>query len=295
MRFILVVNPQSGKKQSAEILQRIQPMFESRGHDVSVIETAYAGHARELAAQLDFTDYDGFLALGGDGTFHEVVNGMMERKDPKRLPIGLIPGGSGNSFLHDLDLVDPINAAKAIIEGRTRPVDVVRTEMPDLVLHSINLIGWGLVTDVGKRAEGMRWLGPSRYTIASIIEIFLKKSRRATLVVDGEPFLREFTFIIACNSLHVGKGMKMAPKAKLDDGLIDILVVDGGITRRRLLSVLPKLFDGTHIHEPEVIYYQASGFSLSPDRDEPINIDGEMIGTTPLSVTVLKHALEVFG
>ena len=109
MRFILVVNPQSGKKQSAEILQRIQPMFESRGHDVSVIETAYAGHARELAAQLDFTDYDGFLALGGDGTFHEVVNGMMEREDPKRLPIGLIPGGSGNSFLHDLDLVDEIH------------------------------------------------------------------------------------------------------------------------------------------------------------------------------------------
>jgi diacylglycerol kinase (ATP) len=295
MRFILVVNPQSGKKQSAEILQRIQPMFESQGHDVSVIETAYAGHAREIAAQLKLADYDGFLALGGDGTFHEVVNGIMGREDAIKLPIGLIPGGSGNSFLHDLDLVDPIDAAKAIIKGHTRPVDVVRTEMNDLVLHSMNLIGWGLVTDVGRRAEGMRWLGPSRYTIASIIEIFLKKSRRAKLVVDGETFLCGFTFIIACNSLHVGKGMKMAPNAKLDDGLIDIVVVDGGITRRRLLSVLPKLFDGTHIHEPEVTYYQASSFALFPETDEILNIDGEMVGTTPITVTVLKHALAVFA
>ena len=89
--------------------------------------------------------------------------------------------------------------------------------------------------------------------------------------------------------------MKMAPSAELSDGLIDLLIVEGDITRRRLLSVLPKLFDGTHVDEPEVTYYQASSFSLYPEIEDILNIDGELLGTTPIDVKVLKHAIEIFG
>ena len=105
----------------------------------------------------------------------------------------------------------------------------------------------------------------------------------------------DFTFVIACNSIHIGKGMKMAPSAELDDGLIDLLIVDGNITRQRLFSVLPKLFDGTHVNEPEVSYHQASTFSLFPETNDILNIDGEMVGTTPITVRVLKHAVEIFA
>ena len=295
MNYLLVVNPHSGKKQSAKILDEIVPLFDSRNVELTVIQTEFAGHARELASQVDFGPFDGLLALGGDGTFHEVVNGMCNRRDGKMIPIGMIPGGSGNSFLHDLGLIDPIGAVNVILSGRTRFVDIAEIQMNHITRYSMNLIGWGLVTDVGKRAEVLRWLGPQRYTIASIIEIFLKRNRKASLVIDGREIVREFTFIIACNSLHVGKGMRMAPKAKLDDGLIDLIVVDGDISRRRLLSVLPKLFDGTHIAEPEVEYYQASRFSLTPDDDDSLNIDGEMLGTTPITVNMLHKAIEIFA
>ena len=257
--------------------------------------TAFPGHARELAARLELDDYDGFLVLGGDGTFHEVVNGMLERHDGRTLPIGLIPGGSGNSLLHDLGLIEPMSAAEAIIARHTRFIDTAQIEMNHIVRYSINLIGWGLITDVGKRAERLRWLGPRRYTVSSIIEILLRKSRRATLVVNDETFVNDFTFVVACNSIHIGKGMKMAPSAELDDGLIDLLVVDANITRQRLFSVLPKLFDGTHVNEPEVTYHQASSFSLFPERDDILNIDGEMVGTTPITVRMLKHAIEIFA
>ena len=257
--------------------------------------TAHCGHARELATNLDLSGYDGFLTIGGDGTFHEVVNGMLQRPDGKNVPIGVIPGGSGNSVLHDLGLTDPKTSAQAIVSGHTRFIDTVRVDNNQEVIYSINLIGWGLVTDVGKRAELLRWLGPSRYTISSIIEILLRKNRRAKLIVDGKILVDNFTFIVACNSIHVGKGMKMAPNAKLDDGLIDLLVVDGDITRQRLFSVLPKLFDGTHINEPEVEYHQASSFSLIPQTNDILNIDGEMVGTTPITVRVLKHAVEIFA
>ena len=102
-------------------------------------------------------------------------------------------------------------------------------------------------------------------------------------------------FVIGCNSINVGKGMRMAPKAKLDDGLMDIIVVDSNISRIRLLSVLPKLFKGTHIGEPEVQYYQSSKFSLIPDNDDSLIIDGEMIGKTPIVAEIIPNSIEIFA
>ena len=89
--------------------------------------------------------------------------------------------------------------------------------------------------------------------------------------------------------------MKMAPKAKLDDGLIDLVVVKAGITRMRLLQVLPKLFEGTHINEPEVSYYQTSEFALIPEKDEILNIDGESMGSTPIKVKMMPNVIEIFS
>ena len=295
MKFVLVVNPHSGKKQGNAILAMVKPIFDRAGTELTIIETVFPGHARELATRIELAEFDGLLTLGGDGTFHEIVNGIFNRRDGNIIPLGIIPGGSGNSFLHDFGLTDPIRAVEAIINGHTRSVDVARIEMNQIVRYSINLIGWGLVTDVGKRAEVLRWLGPSRYTISSIIEIFGKKDRPGSLIVDNQTFSGNFTFVVACNSIHIGKGMKMAPNARLDDGLIDLVIVEGNITRRRLLSVLPKLFDGTHVNEPEVTYKQASSFSLIPETDDDLNIDGEMVGTTPISVTMLPNALDIFA
>ena len=147
---------------------------------------------------------------------------------------------------------------------------------------------------MGERAETLRWLGPRRYTVSSVIEILRRKTRRASLVLDGETIVDDFTFVVACNSIHIGKGMKMAPSAKLDDGLIDLVVVRGSINRQRLFSVLPKLFDGSHIEEPEVAYCQVSSFSLSSETKDNLNIDGEMVGSTPIDVEMLKQAIEIF-
>lgn len=295
MKFIITVNPHSGKKLGPKLLKKVKSVFDAEGAELFIIETTFAGHAKELANQIEFGDYDGFLAIGGDGTLHEVINGMLTRNDDKQIPIGMIPGGSGNSYMHDLGLTDPIKAAKAIIQGKKRRVDVARIDINHIVKYAINLVGWGLVTDVGNRAEHYRWLGPSRYTILSILEVFRHKSRAAILMLDDKNIEDEFTFIIACNSIHVGKGMKMAPKAKLDDGLIDLVIVKAGVTRSRLLQVLPKLFKGTHINEPEVSYYQTSKFSLIPEKDEILNIDGEIMGSTPIEVRMIPKAMEIFS
>ncbi len=294
MKFILTVNPHGGTKKGPQILKKVKPIFEASGTDLFIIETTFAGHAKDLANQLDLTEYDGFIGIGGDGTLHEIINGMLSRPDEKKIPIGIIPGGSGNSYMHDLKLTNPLKAAKAIIQGNTKFLDTAQVEMNHVIKYANNMVGWGLVTDVGNKAEHFRWMGTNRYTILSVMEVFRHKSRSATLIMDDKKIEDEFTFIIACNSMHVGKGMKMAPKARLDDGLIDLIVVRAGASRTRLLRVLPKLFDGSHINEPEVEYYQTSKFSLIPEMDEILNIDGEIMGSTPIKVEMIPKAFAMF-
>ncbi len=294
MKFIITVNPHGGKKLGPRLLNRVKPLFEAKGIELFVVETTFAGHAKELANQLNITEYDGFIGIGGDGTLHEIINGMLSRHDGRKIPIGIIPGGSGNSYMHDLNLTDPLKAAKAIINGKTRALDTAKVEVNHIIKYSNNMIGWGLVTDVGNQAEHFRWLGTNRYTILSVVEVLRHKSRPATLIMDDKKIEDEFIFIIACNSIHVGKGMKMAPKARLDDGLIDLIVIRSGVSRTRLLQVLPKLFDGSHINEPELEYYQTSQFSLIPETDEILNIDGEIMGSTPIQVNVIPKAFEMF-
>ena len=294
MKFILTVNPHGGTKKGPQLLKKVKPIFEASGIELFIIETTFAGHAKELANQLDLTEYDGFIGIGGDGTLHEIINGMLSRPDENKIPIGIIPGGSGNSYMHDLNLTDPLKAAKAIIQRNTKFLDTAQVEVNHVVKYANNLIGWGLVTDVGKKAEHYRWMGTNRYTILSVMEVFHHKSRSAALIMDNKKIEDEFTFIIACNSMHVGKGMKMAPKARLDDGLIDLIVIRADVSRTRLLQVLPKLFDGSHINEPEVEYYQTSKFSLIPETDEILNIDGEIMGSTPIKVKMIPKAFEMF-
>ena len=294
MKFYLTVNPHGGAKKGPKLLKKVKPVFDKADIELTIIETMFAGHAKELAEQLDFTGYDGMISIGGDGTLHEVVNGLMYRKDGINFPIGLIPGGSGNSFMHDLELVDAVDAANAIINGNTTKVDIAEVKINHVTKYAINIIGWGLVTDIANKAEKHRWMGTSRYTILSVLEVMTNKARPAVLVIGDKRISDDFTFIIACNTIHTGKGMKMAPKAKLDDGLMDIIVVKHKASRIKLLSMLPTVFEGTHINNPIVEYYTESEFSLIPKEDELLNIDGEIAGSTPIVVKMIPKRIEVF-
>ena len=287
----LAVNPHGGMEKGRGILELVKPVFHDNGVELNVLETEYHGHAQEMNNTMDFEEVDGFCAIGGDGTFHEVVNGLLTRKDKKQVPIGLIPGGSGNSFMHTVECLDPVEAAKRIVSGNTIPVDVAEVKSGKELIYSINIIGWGLVTDIGITAENYRWLGESRYTIIAMLEIFRLKQRSATLIMDGTEEKSDFTFIMALNTKHTGKGMYAAPKAKLDDGLIDLIIVrEKG--KMKLLNLLPKIFDGTHIDSEIVEYYQVSRFSLIPDKNEPLNIDGEITGNTPIEVKMIPGCFQ---
>ena len=294
MKVCLIINPNSGKKKGLKIFESIKPVLDKNQINYELIQTKRIGHAISISNKLKIEDYDGLIMIGGDGTFHEIVSGLMNRKDQKKIPIGVIPGGSGNSFLYHLRK-DPKATLKEIIKFKKRYIDVIQVKTKNNLFYSINLVGWGLITDVGKNSEKYRWLGTSRYTLVSLIEIIKNKTRRATLKIGNKEYNNTFTFIIACNTKYVGKGMYMAPKADVSDGLLDLIVVKGNLSRTLLFKTLPKLFKGTHITDPNVTYHQVSNFSLITEEEHLLNIDGELKGKTPIDVKIIPNAIEVFN
>lgn len=291
-KYIITVNPHGGTKKGLAILEKVLPVFESTNDTVKIIETEYAGHARDLARELDYDSYDGFCCIGGDGTMHEVINGMMTRTDGRKLPIGLITGGTGNSFMHDMDCLDPVKAAKRIVTGRRRLIDIFRCEADGTIYYGFNIVGWGIPTDANNLAEKLRWMGGQRYNVAAIIEVIRHRMRFARIEIDGNIIGADFGFVIGCNTIHTGKGMQMAPLARLDDGLIDLIIVRK-VGRMKLLRLFPKLFSGKHIGDPAVDYRQVSEFSIKPEDRNTLNIDGEMLGSTPIRVTMMPKEIEV--
>lgn len=290
----MIVNPHGGIKQGREILKQIMPVFDRAGIKLQILETESQGHARTMAEALDLTGIDGLCAIGGDGTLHEIVNGMLARPEQERIPIGMIPGGSGNSFMLTLEMGDPLEAARSIVKGGSRPIDVAHVQLSDQSFYACNIVGWGLVTDIGIRSEQFRWAGTSRYTIASIIEVLIGRRRRARLVVNGQVMEEEFSFVLALNTRHTGKGMLMAPRASLSDGLIDLVIVPRA-PRLKILRLLPKVFDGSHIDSPLLDYRQVSSFELYPAADDPLNIDGELRGSGAVKLKMIPGGFELLN
>ena len=291
-KYYLLVNPKGGHKRGLEIYEKVKHIFSSAGTNITVLHTEYAGHAFDFANTLDFVGYDGLCAIGGDGTMYELINGMLKRDDNHKIPIGLITGGTGNSFMYDVDCLDPIDAAKRIVQHNLRPLDIAKVNANGELFYSFNIIGWGLATDAGKLAEKLRWLGGVRYDVASIIEVLKGKDRIATLTLDKEVIKENFIFIIGCNTIHTGKAMKMAPLAQLNDGKIDLIIVRK-TSRINLLKLFPKLFSGDHIKSPLVEYRQVQNFSISLEETNDLTIDGEIIGTTPLNVQMVPKMVNV--
>ncbi len=291
-KYYLTVNPYGGGKKGPKILKDVLPLFELKNIELNIIETEYAGHNRDLANQLNMDGYDGFCCIGGDGTLNEVINGLLTRKDRLKFPIGLITGGTGNSFMHDLDCLDPIEAANKIISDKRRFIDVFSCNTDGKTFYGFNILGWGIPTDANILADKLRWMGPQRYNFASIIEVLRHKKRFARLIIDNNSIGADFAFIIGCNTIHTGKGMRMAPLARLNDGLIDLIIVRK-VSRFKLLKLFPKVFSGKHIGDPGVDYRQVKQFKIMSEDKSQLNLDGEVLGSTPVEVKILPKEVEI--
>ncbi len=295
MRLWVVVNPSSGhgdgQKRAPEAVQKLRDC----GVELDVVVSQHPQHVYELTHQFEPANYHGAVAVGGDGTLFELINGLMRTHGRIPFPIGQIPVGTGNSLARDL-FPDSLNSAvEAICAGRTKPLDVIRYTTQNSEAYFTNIMGVGFVSDINARAFRFQWMGMTAYALATLLEIARPRFAHTRIWVDGAEVLNEPTlFAEICNSRYTGGNMLMAPNAKIDDGLFD-LVVCLPMKRLRLLRSFPKIFSGTHLELPEVRFFRGKRARIETEPPKRLSPDGEVFDETPVELECLPGFVEVFA
>ena len=171
--------------------------------------------------------------------------------------------------------------------------DVAKVETGGQTVYCVTLVGWAGVADINCTAERLRMLGPPRYAVAALWHILSAKRYRARLVLDDRILDDKFLLVVACNTVFSGSGMRLAPRAEVDDGKLDIVILRRA-SRWQMFRLFAKVFDGTHVDMPCVEYHQVRALSILSDDHLPLDLDGEIKGTTPVSIQMIPGAVRVF-
>jgi diacylglycerol kinase (ATP) len=249
-----------------------------------------------LLSDADLSAFDGIIAAGGDGTLFEVVNGLYQHKRENRLPLGLIPVGTGNAFARDLGLQpgDWARGIDIIRTGRLRPLDVGRVETETETFYFLNIIGLGFPVDAMKTSKKLKMVGKAAYTLAVIREMLRLKSYRLVIEIDGNKIEEDNVFVEISNTRYTGTSFLIAPAARLDDGLLDVTLLRK-LPKLRLLRLFPTIYSGAHVKFEEVTTCTASKVKILIPRNRLLAPDGELHGDTPVTINCLRQDLEIYS
>lgn len=339
----ILINPKSGKKKAQSIFKEVSLVWEKSNINLTVTETKNPQHAQEIIQAIATEKLDGIVVIGGDGTIHEVINGLMKRSDWEQAiltPIGVIPAGTGNGLCKTiLDLsgepYDPISAAFLIAKGKIRPLDLILTEQKNRQYYGFLSLSWAFISDVDIESDKLRYLGSLKNDIYALIRMLSLRTYKGKLSFAVDPnwnlshqnqcksfdecidcsfaprklpinpnfsplsFTQiiedEFVVFWAMNITYASYNIKATPYAHLSDGMIDLLIVRGGISRWQLLLAFLRAAQGEHINLPYVEYYKVSSFYLEPlTRQGILAVDGEQVDYLSIKMQVLTGIANVF-
>jgi len=259
-----------------------------------VVFTEYSGHAAELVKEhLISQSFHALVACGGDGTLHDCLNGWMLTKSIT--PISILALGTGNDFVKTLGLKGTWEEVKsAVLDGHVQSCDVLRVETIDKVKFGLNVTDIGIGGSVvqGIAQDSRSWGAFLTYQ-KNIIKAFLRyRAKPATFFLDGNKIQKEKLFLLAfCNAKWFGSGLCIAPEARLDDGVLNVVVVDD-ISLWDYLRQWPKLRKGLRLTHPSVSYYSGQSIEFK-EEGWPIDCDGEYIGNSPLKIEIVRQAVNI--
>ena len=291
--ILCIVNPVSGLKKSLKVYYELENTIKEHSFNPELLITKYAGHARKVVSELQSDQFDRILIFGGDGTVNEVVNGLYQSDLFSFFPIGIIPTGSGNSVVHDINYLDYNIAIKKALSDDIRLMDVNKAIFDNEVRLSISVIGWGMFSFGNVLAEKLRFLGTIRYDVASVIKLLEKTLYKALISIDGEMSNISCAFMVGCNSVHTGKGMKIAPSGGFYDEMIDMVIVKDDVSRLQLVKVFKQVYTGKHTNLPYVHMSKVKSFSIDALKDSYFNVDGEIIKSKKVSVQILPKTIKL--
>ncbi len=300
-KMLLIANPTAGRGKNP-ILPALTRALSDRGLAHEVATTRGPGHAIALAREA-VTDRDlrMVVAVGGDGTIHEVVNGLVDPEtgaNAEGTVLGIVPGGSGSDFCRTFGLPrDPVKLAEHLDGETTYTIDLGRIRYvgrdgreTSRVFANIAEIGFG--ADVTDRANGLpRQLGGSRYAVSTVFSLRRLQPTDATVTIDHTEVSEPMSWIIVANGQFFGGNTHIAPRALPDSGTFNVQVWRGG--RKELMEPLLKTRTGEHLSSPNVREYQSSTVRIESREPMLIEADGEVLGTTPATLEVIPKALDL--
>jgi YegS/Rv2252/BmrU family lipid kinase len=296
MRAFVVVNPAAGNGTTRARVPSIRQALAAAGVVMECVETDGPGRATELAAGAARRGWPLVVAVGGDGTINEVVNGLIDDNGQARATLGIVNTGRGRDACRNLAIPAGEAAAVArLCHGAERRVDLGVVEAADRRRYFVNAAGAGFDAAVAERARSRRGTGTVPYLLAVLGALRRHRPRLAAIAVDGtEPREQCVTAVVVANGAWYGGGMKIAPAAHPADGLLDVVVL-GALGRLALLRWLPTVYGGGHLACPDVTTARARTVTITAPQPLAVHADGEPAGRTPLCVRVLPGALRVRG
>jgi len=290
----LIVNPAAGGGKAGRVAPAVEQALRAHGLTVRRVDTRDLDHARELAAEAADSG-ETVVALSGDGLLGVLADVL--REVPGAV-LGALPGGRGNDLARVLGIPeDPVAACATIAHGVPRPIDLglVSEARPGAGAQAfVGIASVGFDSDANRIAnEAPAWLGALVYAYGALRALTSWRPARFEIELDPPGERRAFTaFTIgACNSKAYGGGMRAAPGALLDDGLLEVVVLESVSKFRFLTRILPKVFSGKHVHEPGVRVFQAQEVAVSCERPFTMYADGDPIGELPVRVRALRGAV----
>ncbi len=291
----IIVNTHGGKLSGDAKTALVEQGLQAAGIDDYHLEpTQYANHACEIAKQAVEEEYSVVVAVGGDGTINEVLNGLMQAAGEQGQPatLGIIPMGTANDLADILQIPSNIpEACRRLAAGNTRTIDVGCVNGH----YFANNSAIGLEPVVTITQNNMRWMkGIMRYVFAALKVVYNAKQWNMRVEWDKGMYDGPMVLVSVGNGHRSGGAFYITPQAKIDDGKFDF-VYGVGMGRLKMLYLLPKIFSGKHIYHPLVGYLQATTLSITTSPETPIQADGEIIDehATQIQYQIFPQKLQV--
>lgn len=286
-KYHIISNLTAGKTKSVKNLEKTEKVFSERGVSYETHFTKSVGDATEITRELTLAGEKEIIALGGDGTLHEVLNGLA---DPTACRLGLIPSGTGNDFAQKAGLsLDAEETAKFILENEPKDTDYIEISGR----RCMNVSGLGIDVEVLERCQRGKLKGKIKYFISLIQTIFKYKGTKITVEADGNKEEYDALLANACNGSVFGGGIKICPTAEIDDGKLDAIVVENLGGKFKIISALIQLMKGKILEHPKAKHILCESLSLSTPTPCTIQMDGELYKGVPF-IAKIKRGLKFY-
>jgi len=297
--LVVIANPRSGRGKVATHLPEIERILTDAQLSYRIVRTTHPGHATEVARDALARGERFLVAVGGDGTVHEVVNGMLDVGRPVAADavLGVVAAGSGCDLVRSFNLPgDTLQAARHLAGDQTRPIDVgqvtVTAGQAEVTRYFPNIAEAGLGGAVVARAARLpAFLGPARYLAGFWLTLPGFRPATVRLDADGHAYQWRAHNVVVANCRFYGGGMQISPKSEPDDGALDVLVMVG--PKSDAFTMLPKVYRGAHLPHRDIAELRASRVRVEADPPFLIEADGETLGTTPATFEIIRAPIRL--